>query len=78
MRDAVIQLARGAEVFAGDLVQQFLAIGGRISRLERRQFVQRHAERIDVGAIVDDAHRKRLLGAHVAQRPQHPLYLLTV
>ena len=60
-----------ARLVVGDLPQQFAAVG-RVERgLERQQLVERGAQRIDVGAMVEHhARAERLLGAHVAERAQ--------
>ena len=54
-----------------DLPQERLPVGAVEDRPQRQQLVQRRAERVDVGAVVDqDALAGRLLGAHVAQRAE--------
>ena len=68
-RDLAIQLAQRRRVVEGDLLKQLLPVGAVEDRLQGEQFVERDAERIDVGPMIDhDALGQRLLGAHVAER----------
>ena len=59
----------GDGLFVLELPQHDVAIVARVGVLERQQFVERDAERVDVGPGVDHARLAgRLLGAHVAER----------
>ena len=55
-----------------DLVEEFAAIAAVVGGEQGQELVERRAQRIDVGALIDDpAPGRRLLGAHVAQGPDH-------
>ena len=61
----------GRRLLEGDPPQDLLAVPPRVGRPQRQQLVERHAQRVDVGAVVDDHPLgQRLLGAHVAERAE--------
>ena len=63
---------RRTGLLVGDPPEELLAIVPVEGVLQREQFVERDAQRIDVGALVDQARLAgRLLGTHVAQRAHH-------
>ena len=70
-RDRLIDACRRPWLFEGDLAKNLLAIAPAIGRLQGKQLVERDAERINVGTVIDDdALGKRLFGTHVAKRAQ--------
>jgi hypothetical protein len=67
--DGLVQAPRPARLVLGDLPEQFLAVAAVEGGSQGQQLVQRHAERVDVGAVVHRlAPAHGLLRAHVAQR----------
>ena len=66
---ASVEPPRRLRLLEGDLPQQLLAVLPVEGRPQRQQLVQRRAQRVDVGAVVDrHALGQRLLRAHVTQR----------
>ncbi len=57
--------------FLGDAPDDFRPVRADDGRLQGQQFVERRAQRVNVGAAVDQGPLAgRLLGAHVTQRPR--------
>ena len=68
LRNSRIDPAREGGLLVSDPVQDVLTILTRDRRGQREQLVERHAQRVDVGAVVDhDRLAHRLLGAHEPQ-----------
>ena len=67
----VIDPSGWAWIVLGDAAKQRLSIGSVERRTQRQQFIQRHAERVNVGALIDTKRLAQcLLGTHIAEGSQ--------
>ena len=70
-RDGRVPEARRFRLGKGHLVEKLIAVAAVVGRVEGQQLVERRAQRVDVGPVIDDpAAGRRLLGAHVPQRSE--------
>jgi hypothetical protein len=73
--DRLIEPPRRSRLLIGDPAQQFLPIAATEGRFQGQELVERRAQRVDVGAVVEVSPlRQRLLGAQsaAARRPGPP------
>ena len=70
--DRRVEPARRDRLVQRDLAEQLLVVAAVEGGPQRQQLVEGHAQGVDVGPLIDDpAPGQGLLGAHVAERPDH-------